>query len=134
MKITKIVIVLCCLLSSCIGSEFQRQKILGNYFVITTDNYTRNIYLGYKLESGDFVGVLPSKITEIWKNEEFIIAKQSGGLDNKPKISYYIVKKLEDTITPEKGVLGPFTKNEFQIKIQDLGLKKIKFNKTFNTD
>lgn len=118
-------------MSSCIGSEFQRERLLGNYFIITTDNYGRDIYIGYKLETGDFVGVLSSRIIEVGKNEEFIIAKQSNGLDSESKIYYYIIKKMEYTIAPEKGVLGPFTNEEFQRKIQELGLEKLKFKKVF---
>ncbi|MEJ2902314.1 DUF3997 domain-containing protein [Pedobacter panaciterrae] len=130
MKISKLFIVLYALLiSSCVGSEFQRQKILGNYFITTTDNYNRDIYIGYKLETGDFVGVLSSKIIEIGNNEEFIIAKQSKDFNNKSDLNYYIIKKMEKTITPENGVLGPFAKEEFQIKIEELGLKKVEFKR-----
>lgn len=135
MKITKIVIALYGLLIlSCGGSEFERERILGNYFIITTDNYKRDIYLGYKLETGDFVGVLPSKIIEIGKNDKFIIAKQSKDLDKRSEFSYYIVKTMENTFTPENGVLGPYTNEEYQIKIQELGLKELKFKKVFNAN
>lgn len=113
------------------GVNLLRFIQLGNYFIITTDNYSRDIYIGYKLETGDFVGVLSSRIIEVGKNEEFIIAKQSNGLDSASKIYYYIIKKMEHTIAPEKGVLGPFINEEFQRKIQELGLEKLKLKKVF---
>ncbi|MES2827308.1 MAG: hypothetical protein V4687_04115 [Bacteroidota bacterium] len=135
MKVNKVIIFLLgLLLSSCFGSEFQREKILGNYFIITTDNYNKDIYIGYKLESGDFVGVISSKIIEIGKNEEFIIAKQSKSNDNDSEFDYYIIEKMEHTITPEKGVLGPLTKKEFQIKTRVLGLKQLRFEKVLDSD
>lgn len=133
MKIIRIALTLCSLLIlSCIGSEFERERILGDYFIITTDNYNRDIYIGYKLETGDFVGVLPSKIIEIGKNDKFIIAKQSKGAGKESEASYYIIRKMENTVTPENGVSGPYTKDGFQIKIKELGLEDIKFKKVSN--
>jgi len=122
-------------LSSCIGSEFQREKITDNYYLITTDNYNKDIYIGYKLKTGDFVGVLPSTVFSIGNNEKYIVAKQHPfvfPVKVDSTINYYIIPIIRDTLFPENGILGPLTLEEFQMKKEELGIINVNFSKNIS--
>ena len=121
------------LLFSCFCNEFEKEKIIGNYYLTTTDNYHRDIYIDFKLETGDFVGVVSSTIFSFGYNNKYIVAKQHP-FDYPAKVdsirtTYYIIPIYNSTFSPEKGVLGPLTQVEFELKKAELGILDIKFNR-----
>lgn len=121
------------LLFSCFGNEFEREQITGNYYLTTTDNYNKDVYIDYELENGDFLGVIPFMVFSIGFDEKYIITKQHA-FDSSPrvdsvKINYYIIPIYHSTLSPEKGVLGPLTSREFELKRVELGISNIKFRR-----
>lgn len=121
------------LLLSCFGNEFEREKIIGNYYLTTTDKYQKDIYIDFKLETGDFVGVLRSKIFSVGHNEKYIVAKQHPFLYptelDKEITNYYIIPvHYYKTLWPEKGIIGPLTLKEFEQRTKQLKIN-IKFDK-----
>lgn len=123
------------LLLSCFGSEFSREKIIGNYYLTSTDNYQRDIYIDLKLKTGDFIGVLPSKVFSVGNNEKYIIAKQHPFLyptTTNVKVTYYYIIPIyyHPTLWPEKGIIGPLTLHEFEQRTKQLKIN-IKFGKEY---
>lgn len=110
-------------LSSCLGTEFQSKVIVGNYYVVTTDNFNTETSIRFKLENGDFVGVLRASVSEVGFNDKYIIARQHPFATDKKKIDYYIIPiQYEPTFWPEKGIIGPLSLNKFKEKTKELSI------------
>jgi len=131
MKRNHFIIVISLFLFSCLGSEFERNEIVGNYHLTTTDHYKRDVYIDFKLPNGDFIGVLSSSIFAVGHSEKYIIAKQHPftyptEVDT-AVTNYYILPVYNNTLSPEKGILGPLSLKKFQSKKTELGISNIKF-------
>lgn len=127
-----LLITICLFLHSCFGDEFESKKILGNYYLTTTDGFQNNIYIDFKLETGNFVGVVSSCVFSVGYNQKYIIAKQHpfsypANVDSS-LTNYYILPVHNKTLKPDSGVLGPLTLEEFQFKRRELRIKDIEFS------
>ena len=54
---------------SCLGSEFERERIIKNYYLTTTDNYNSDVSIAFKLQNGNFVGVVSATVFSVDHNE-----------------------------------------------------------------
>jgi hypothetical protein len=121
------------LLFSCFGNEFEREQIIGNYYLTTTDSYNKDIYIDFRLGNGNFVGVIPATVFSVGYDKKCIFTKQHP-FDYPQKVdstktNYYIVPIYNSILSPEKGVLGPLTLGEFELKKVELGISNIRFNR-----
>jgi hypothetical protein len=95
------------------------RKIIGNYYLVSTDRNEDETSLSYKLSSGDnYIGIIPETVFEIGYNEFFIIAKQHPKDINKNQdksgINFFILPIMTlDTLYPQKYLLGPFNETNF---------------------
>ncbi|GAA4791237.1 hypothetical protein GCM10023231_18920 [Olivibacter ginsenosidimutans] len=127
-------IAICLFLVSCFGDEFESKKILGNYYLTTTDGFQNNIYIDFKLETGNFVGVVPSCVFSVGCSKKYIIAKQHpfsypANIDSS-LTNYYILHVHKKTLVPDSGVLGPLNLKEFQFKKKELRIEDVEFSMT----
>jgi hypothetical protein len=118
--------VLITILSGCGG--LITRKIIANYYLVSTDYDNQTTSLEYKLdESGDYVGVIDEMVFEAGFDNKYIIAKQHPrnfpSPPNKLITNYYIISIVDTpTLSPEKGVIGPLTQQNFDIKRKELGI------------
>jgi len=98
--------------SSC-GFAYQKH-IVGRYYIIGVDDAT-NLSLSYKLNSGDFVGRVPSntRIIECVYNDTFLVAKVQKYDKNHP--TFYIINMIRDSELAEERAFrtGPITESDF---------------------
>ena len=128
-------ILIAILFSSCFGSEFVRRHIFSTYYVVTTDHFNHDVYIGYKLRTGDFVGVIRAQVIKYGHNSDFIFAvKRSNIYTNERKMEgdYFIIPIEEDTLAPEQGVIGPLSASAFRIKLNELGIKYVTLKNVSN--
>lgn len=103
-------------------SGIGEENLIGDYYLTKLDYVDSELALSFKLkESGDFIGVIPSKIIEVGFNESFIIAKQKS--DKESEFSYYIVP-LRNKVhkSPDENKIGPLSIDEFKLKRKALGV------------
>ena len=135
MNMIKIILCLSSLLFiSCLGSEFERERITNDYYLTTTDNYNKDVYINFKLQNGDFVGVVSATVFSVGYNEKYIIARQHPfDYPNKVDtsiIKYYIIPIYKkSTFSPEEGVLGPLSLRDFKSRCVTLGISNVRFSK-----
>lgn len=111
------------LLSSFIGCQgfVKDEKITGRYHLVSID-IPEDLTLCYKLESGDYKGVLEETIFAVGFNDNYIIAKQHPS-NNRAITNYYIVPIYKENIlSPEKGVIGALTLEQFNEKRRELNI------------
>lgn len=81
------------------------------------------------MESGNCKGVLEETVFAVGFNDKYIIAKQHPA-DDRAIINYYIVPIYkENTLSPEKGVIGALTLKQFNEKRKELNISNVKFTK-----
>ena len=103
-----------------------------NYLVHITDvSSDRALY--YDLGGGSFIGRIPSQVTKIGWDNNFIIAEIHR--DGDPKmLEFYLLDKNKDSryANPSESVSGPLSESELQGILNDLGVAKtLKFTKIF---
>ncbi len=103
-------------------SGIGEENLIGDYYLTKLDYIDSELALSFKLkESGDFIGVIPSKIIEVGFNESFIIAKQKSNEES--EFSYYIVP-LRNKVnkSPDENKIGPLSIDKFKLKRKALGV------------
>jgi len=104
------------LVISCDSRELWRDGIYIVSWVDTEDNTA----LGFDLGDGNSIGRVGKNLLSVGSNPIYIIAKQS--VDG--KVAYYIINRAKDK--PEAILsnvrLGPYTKEEFDVKRKELEL------------
>jgi len=104
--------------------------IAGRYYLVATDT-DEQMALCYLTETENYVGVIPETVFSVGVMNGYILAKQHP-FDKRDLTCYYIVPVHEEnTYWPEKGVVGPLTKQEFEVKCNAIGIKHPHFSKTF---
>jgi hypothetical protein len=123
-------------LTSCSGTG--TEHVIDNYYLGTIDYVEKNLSLYYKLQSGDYIGVVNPTVFAIGYNENYIIVKQHPGnwsddIINKDVTNYYIVP-VKDWLhnSPDENKIGPLTYDEFLLKREELKIpNNLVFSKIF---
>ena len=104
-------------------------QVVGRYSLVSVDA-KENTTLSYQLEDGNYVGVVDKVVFAIGFDDSYIIAKQHPS-NNRGVANYYIVPVYKKpTLSPEKGVIGPLTADQFMVKRKELGIsEKLTFTK-----
>lgn len=112
---------------SLLGSfKFTRPTRLGktNYYLIENAAPAFGLYHQYPDTRGSFFGVLEGRITDVYWNDEYILATQYDIQSNNLE-GYYVIRMLYSV---KKGVpwkkTGPFSKEEYEQQKRDLGLNE----------
>lgn len=115
----------CLLLPSC---DFKQTKITDRYYAVAID-HPKNLQLAYKVESGDYVGVVEPYLNKIGITSDYLIAIQSPPYLNvvdSTQYRYFMVPiQKEYTLWPEAGVIGPMDRDSFLAKSSALRIGHI---------
>jgi len=86
--------------------------------------------IGYEIDkNGNTVDVVSETIFSIGNNDKYIIAKQHPNR-NKNIVNYYIIPIYKEfTYSPEKGLIGPLSLNQFETKRKELKISNLTFDK-----
>lgn len=111
-----------------IGSfDFTRSERLGktNYYLM--ENMANVIEVCYKYPNGLFIGVEGGRITDVYWNDEYILATQCDTQSDSVR-GYYIMKIFSSTVGKsipcEKN--GPLSKEEYEQEKHNLGISEKK--------
>ena len=108
------------------------KHITGRYYLVAVDTDDQ-MDLGFQTESKDYIGLLGQTVFAVGFNKNYIIAKQHH-YNNRNITNYYIIFIYHEmTYWPEKGVIAPFTKEEFNKKRHELNISDIKFTKVIKS-
>jgi len=126
-KFFKVILIIFVVFTSCQDLAHD-DNIIGRYKLIAID-YIEQMHLSYQIDINNSVGIIDQTIFAVGFNKNYIIVKQHP-LNNRKITNYYIVLIYNEmTYWPEKGVIGPFTKEEFNKKRYELHIPDIKFTK-----
>lgn len=114
------------LLTSC--GFVEEEKITGNYYAIAIDT-DNDRTLSYRLENGNYVGIVAACLQSVGVSDRYIIAVQGPEYfkaSDSSMFHYFIVPiKQEYTLFPEEGIAGPLTKKECLDSAAALGIDNI---------
>ena len=124
--------ILFCFCNSCMGildSTYEKHIIYDYYLHAIEDRQTINLSLN--LENGGSIEVVEETIYAVGFNENYIILKQHpkkfGPIDKSVTNFYIVTIYKQNGLTPKKGVLGPFSIEEFREKQKELKLDTVGF-------
>lgn len=123
---TKIVCLFLCIIILCSSCDSYFKKLDGIDFSVGWINMPELTNLYYDYPDGGSCGVTEGRITDVYWNEQYILAKQCKMYNDSIK-GYYIVKILPPV---KKGVpykkIGPLSEEEYIMKKKELGLDEQK--------
>lgn len=133
-KIMTFIMLICSLFFvSCWGDEFEKEKIAGNYYLMSSDSYNNDVSISYKLESGGFAEIIGQTVFAIGHNDRYIVVGQhSINFKNQnvyPVTNYYIMKISDNVLSAENGVTGPLNINEYELKKKELHIDNLSFSR-----
>lgn len=110
-------------------SGLDKEQLIGNYYLTAIDYVNENMSLSYKLESGNFIGVVNPTVFALGYSKEYIIVKQHPLEFSKPpnkSITNYFIVPIKDKIHqfPDENKIGPLTALEFKEKRKALGISE----------
>ena len=106
--------------------DFTRSKRVGktNFYLVENSFDVVGLYYQYPDMKESFVGVLNACVSDVYWNEQYILATEYA-VQNDSITGYYIVKMLPPV---KKGVpwekIGPLSKGEYEQKKQELHLNE----------
>ncbi len=118
------------LVCSCRGL-FEDKEVAGNFHIVALGS-KYDMSLGYEINDGGFINIIPHVVFAVGYNEKYIIAKQhpldiKAGL-NKKVTNYYIIPvSVKDQYWIEKEVIGPLTNEAFDERRKELNIEDVKF-------
>ncbi|MEO9805856.1 MAG: hypothetical protein ABJF04_21540 [Reichenbachiella sp.] len=135
MKLRTIVssLVITLALFGCIGNAHYESVTKG--YSLSAIDVMSDMTLNYKNDEGYSFSVVTSTVFAIGYDEDFIIVKQHPReFPNPPDnlITNYFIIPFKNKVSelPESNVIGPFAKNEFEGKREELGISDdLKFTK-----
>ncbi|MDR2118916.1 MAG: hypothetical protein LBP25_05235 [Tannerellaceae bacterium] len=127
-----LILCLLILLTACFSHE---EQLVYNYYFVAVDG-DEDMTLSYKLESGDYVEVVPPTVFSAGYNDDFIIAKLHPMYDwsvNRMLTVYYIIPlKFKVHPSPDENRIGPLSEEEFESKKIELNIPDdLRFTKVF---
>lgn len=134
----KIIFLLSLLLQGCSDGFVHKEQIVGNYY-LTALELKQGMTLSYNISNKKdvFIGVVNPTVFALGNNDNFIIVKQhpekSAYKSDNTLTNYYIIPLKEPIIkSPEKNVIGPMTKEEFEEMRVELEMpESLNFTKVF---
>ena len=107
------------LLSSC---DSYHKNLKGTNFNVGWINLPELTTINYNVPNGGWLGVTEQRITDVYWNEEYILAKRCENRTDSI-LGYYIIKILPDTTLPVPWKsYGLLTREEYIHKRDSLGL------------
>lgn len=116
------------LLTGCAGLADYSVDLPGNYSVVRTSAH--QVILAHKISDTHWgPDVIPTKVTEVTWDDNYILVKQLGLMDDPDSSNGYQIANKDDEhfwfLEIESGkVVGPLNKDEFIEKKQELGISK----------
>lgn len=112
-KVVLLILILSLGLFAC--NNHLKHKVVGRYYLTTEEGNANNLSLGYLInDDGTTVGVVEASIIAYGYNSDYIVLSQNPYGDIN-RVDYYIVKvKKSYTYFPEKYVLGPLNRVNFE--------------------
>lgn len=121
-QITLQCLLVCLLFPSC---DFKQTKIIDRYYAVAID-HPKNLQLAYKVESGDYVGIVEPYLSRVGITSDYLIVMQSSpyiDVVDSTQYRYFIVPiKKTYTLWPEAGVIGPMGRDSFLVQSSALGI------------
>ena len=97
------------------------KKIVGKYYLVAVD-VAEDMTICYKLENGDYLGVVEETIFAVGFNEKYIIAKQHPG-NNKSVTNYFIIPVNQSkNFYPDTRMNKALTLEQFNQGRQESGI------------
>lgn len=128
----RLILIVMFFFSSCSGG-IKKKKLFGEYFLTSVDYVKSNTSLSYRLENGDFIGIIGEMVDSVGYNENFFIVKQHPPVNlnsyDTNITNYYIVpiyKKF--TYDLDKNIIGPLNKEKFAKYKSQLGIDSVYFS------
>jgi hypothetical protein len=137
MRLFFLYIVMSCFIFSC-ACDTGYKSINENYYLMWVDSFDI-MSLCYENNKIDKRIINPSVFAIALSNEYILVKQHPAKFMINPTnpidttiTNYFIVKVLgENTNNPEKGVLGPYSKSAFHMKIKELNINEISFENTY---
>lgn len=108
------------------------ERIIGRYYLIAIDD-NEQMHVSFQVDNNNSVGIISQTVYSVGFNKNYIIVKQHPQ-GNRKITDYYIVRIYHEmTYWPEKGVIGPMTKDEFNKKRHELNISNIKFTRVIKS-
>jgi hypothetical protein len=122
-----ITLVLANIFFSCNGVN--KNQIIGRYFLVSFDT-NESMSIGFEVDTdGNTVGVIEETVYSVGNSDKYIIAKQYPNR-NKSIVNYFIIPIYKEfTYSPEKGLIGPLSLNQFEVKRKELKISNLTFDK-----
>lgn len=115
------------LLSGCLGFDI-KQKVVGNYYLIATDE-EEQLSLSYcePSDQNGCGGIIEGTVFAVGFNANYIIVKQHPRIFPNPpnkNITNYYILPLKDTMNwrTKNGLIGPLTLDQFNEKRKELNI------------
>ncbi|GAB1855408.1 hypothetical protein MHTCC0001_02420 [Flavobacteriaceae bacterium MHTCC 0001] len=115
------------------------EKIIGNYKILWVDLLEQQVVCESLDQTSSSCSVLVKEyVFAVGHNSDFIIAKQhpTNGFDNGHVIdttitNFYIIDINRKLIKKGNKVFGPLTESQFNDKVTELDIEKIKFDQVY---
>jgi hypothetical protein len=124
------------LLTACSG--MYEKHLTGNYYLTKTDYADEELSLSYKLENGDYIGVVNPTLFAVGYDDDYIIAKNHpqirGAFTFNKNVTYYYIVPLKYKVhhSPDENRIGPLSEEEFKAKRKELKMSdSLTFTKIF---
>lgn len=116
--------------TSCFWFVAYHEQINDKYYLGATDTLDQ-MSVWYDLGDGG-IGRIGETVFSVGWDERYIIAKQHP-LNQRAITNYYILDMAKDDAfaDPEESVIGPLDEEDFQLKLQEMGLS-LDFTVTIN--
>lgn len=96
--------------------------VTGNFYLVATDTRSQTA-LSYKLENGNYIGVIDERIDLIGFDDKYLIAKKNA-IENNESIYFILPIKLIDQYWPKKNLMGPLDYDAFLDSCAALGINE----------
>lgn len=115
-----------CFLSSC--EVIENKHVIYRYYV-TSLQVPQDRQLSYKLEDGNYVGIVEPYLNKVGTTNSFLVVMQNPvntfEIDSAVDRYFLVPIRKEYTLRPEEGVIGPMTKQDFLLKSSELNIGDI---------
>ena len=110
------------ILLECCGDKSFKQ-ITGRYYLVNLDGGGATT-VSYKLNTGNYIGIIPEKVLAVGFDNTYIIVKQQPSSTG-AKVVYFVLPITNiDTLHPQAGLIGPLSENDFIAKKRQLNISE----------
>lgn len=124
MKLYTLIFLFLVVFISCNG--LKSEHVVNGYYLVSDDgNGTNSLSYSIDDDNTSFVDIISEKVLEVNFNDKYIVVKQLSKVSD--SINYFIIPiHKEFTYDPKAGIGGPFSKEKFKNKIDELGISELK--------